>query len=133
MAEQSGSARFQALFESVLHAYERNTGITLAQHPLAQDLQSCHTVGDINTLLQSRAQAFNDLRESGRLMKAIKTTVSALSPLSDTASFADAVGLVRLNVLMACSTSLTIFQMPFPPVKTIQASLGILLDVCTVL
>jgi hypothetical protein len=110
MAEQSGSARFQALFESVLQAYERNTGITLAQHPLALDLQSCHTVGDITTLLQGRAQAFNDLRESDRLMKAIKTTVSTLSPLSDAASIADAVGLVCQNVLMACSMSLTFFS-----------------------
>jgi hypothetical protein len=53
MAAQSGSARFQALFESALKDYEKKTGITLSKHPLAVQLQSCHSEHDITDLLQS--------------------------------------------------------------------------------
>jgi hypothetical protein len=136
MANQTGSARSQALsFESALQAYEIKTGIMLAQHPLAADIQNCQSVDDISTLLQGRAQVFSDFRARDRMMKAIKTTVSLLTPLSDAACLtaSDATDLVRRKVLMACSTSLTFFQTPFPPTKAIQVGLGILLDVCAVL
>ena len=134
MADQSGSPRFQALFECALQVYESKTGITLVQHPLAVDLQDCYSIDDITTLLQGRTQAFSDFGERGRMLKAIKATVSILTPLSDATSLAHAVGLVRQIPLIACSTSLTFFQTSsFPPAKVIQAGLGILLDVCTVL
>jgi hypothetical protein len=110
MADQSGSTRFQALFESALQAYERKTGVILAQHPFALDLQSCDTVDNIITLLQGQTQAFSGFRERDRMMKAIKTTVSILTPLSDATSLVDAVGLVSQKALMACSTSPTFFS-----------------------
>ena len=94
MADHSGSTRFQALFESALQAYERKTGVKLAQHPLALDLQSCDTVDNIIILLQGQTQAFSDFRERDRMMKAVKATVSILNPLSEAASLVDAVGLV---------------------------------------
>jgi hypothetical protein len=78
-------------FESVLQAYQKKTGITLAQHPIAVDLQSCHSVEEITTLLQGRAQAVGDFRERVRMMNAIKTTVTVLTPLSDATSLTDAV------------------------------------------
>jgi hypothetical protein len=95
MADQSRSAHFQALFESALKAYERKTGITLAQHPLAVKLQSCHSVEDVTALLLGQAKAFSDFQANNRITKAIETTVSILTPLSDATSLADAVGLVR--------------------------------------
>ncbi len=107
MADQSGPGRFQALFESALQTYERKTGITLAEHPLSVQLQSCHSVESITTALKSQVQAFSDFREHDRIMKSIKTTVSILTPLSSAASLADTFGLVCQNVLMACSTYLT--------------------------
>jgi len=47
MADQSlaRSARFQVLFESALQAYKKRTGITLAEHPLTVELESCHSRG----------------------------------------------------------------------------------------
>src|SRR5579863_3872160 len=102
MADQSGSARFQALYESALRAHEATTGIILAKHPLAVDLQSCHSTDDITTLLQRRVQAFSDFRQTDRMMKAIKNTVSILTRLSNAASLADAVGLVPQEPLMPC-------------------------------
>jgi hypothetical protein len=107
MTDQSGSARFQSLFESALQAYEKETRILLAQHPLAVDLQTCQSVDDITTILQGQAQAFNHFRESDRIMRAIRTTVSILTPLSQATSLANAVGLVRRKALMGCFTSLT--------------------------
>ena len=99
MADQSRSARFQALFDSALQAYEKKTHIALAQHPLAMNLQNCQSVDDITTLLQGQAQAFNDFQESDRMMKAIKSIVSILTPLSQAVSLADAVGSVRQKTL----------------------------------
>jgi len=95
MDDQAGSARWQELFDSALQAYERKTGVILAQHPLAVQLQSCHSVEDIITLLQGRARAFSDFRERDRIMESTKTIVSILNPLSDATSLPDAVGLVR--------------------------------------
>ena len=133
MAGQSGSARFEMLWESALQAYENKTGVALAQHPLALELQTCHSTDDIATLLQRRAQAFDDFRQRDRMIRTIKTTVSILTPLSHAASLADVAGLVRQKTLMPCSTSLTFFQTSFPPAKAIQVGLGTLLDVRAVL
>jgi hypothetical protein len=105
----SGSARFHMLFESALQAYEKKTGIKLAEHPLAIQLQRCDSVDDITALLQGRAEAFNDFQGSDRIMKSIKTTVSILTPLSDALILADTVGLVSQEALMEYLTSLIVF------------------------
>ena len=79
MAHQSESARFQALFEPALQAYEKTAGVSLAQHPLAIQLQSCDTIEAIIDLLQDQAQAFSYLQGSDRIMKSIKIALSTLS------------------------------------------------------
>jgi hypothetical protein len=99
MADQSGSPRFQTLFESAFQAYEKKTGVTLAQHPLAQQLQGCHSTQEIITILQGQVQAFDEFRRD-KIINSIKTTVSILTPLSAAASLPDAFGLVRPEALM---------------------------------
>ena len=108
MTDHPGSARFQALLESAVQAYEKNAGVTLAnsEYLLAVRLQHCHSVDDIATLLQGQAQAITDFQQRDRTFKSIKMTVSILSPIS---SIADDVGLIRWKVFMACFTSLTVF------------------------
>ncbi len=106
MAHQPESARFQALFESALQAYEEKTGVSLAQHPLAIKHQSCDTIEAITGLFQDQAQAFVDLQGSDEIMKSLKTTVSILSKLSSAPSLANAFGLVRQKGPMACLASL---------------------------
>jgi hypothetical protein len=137
MADQSASPRFHALFVSALQAYERKTGVTLAQYPLAVQLQSCLSAGDATILLQSRAHAFSDCYATDKIMESIKTTVSNLALLSNAVTLTDAVGPVRqtgTRCWSRCFTSLTAFlKTLFPPAKAIQAGLGVLLDVCTVL
>ena len=95
MAHQSESARFQALFEPALQAYEKKAGVSLAQHPLAIKLQSCDTVEAISGFFHDQAQAFRRFQGSDKIMKSIMTTVSILSKISSAASLADALGLVR--------------------------------------
>ena len=107
MADYTGSARFKAPFESALQAYEEKTGITLAQHPLARQLESCHSIEDATALLQCRVEVVNGSQENDRIVKAINSIVSILIPLSDAASLPDAVGLVRDNTLTPSFRSLT--------------------------
>ena len=111
MTDQPGSARFQALLESAVQAYEKKAGVTIAdsEDSLAIRLQRCHSVDDIATLLQGQAQAIDDFQQRDRIFKSIKTTVSILSPIYSVASVADDVGLVRQKVLMTYFTSLTVF------------------------
>ena len=109
MADHSGFTRFRSLFESALTEYEKKTGITLSEHPLAIQLQSCHSIESTTAVLQGQAEAFNNVRGSNRAIKSIKSTLSILTTLSATATLGDSIGLVRQNVLSACSTALTIF------------------------
>jgi len=99
MTDQSASTRFRALFEAGLQAYEKKTGITLAVHPLAIQIQSCHSVESISAVLQGQAQAFIKSRGSDKVINAIKNTLSILTTLSDTA-IGDSIGLVRLKAGM---------------------------------
>jgi hypothetical protein len=95
MSHQLESARFQAIFESAIQAYEKGVGITLAQHHLSVQLRSCDTVQSISSVLQGQVQAFSDFRENDKIVKSINTTVSIITQLSSVTSLADAVGLVR--------------------------------------
>ena len=131
MADQSGSAQFQALFEPALQAYEEKTGIKLAQHPLAVQIQTCQSDDDINTLLQGQAQAVSDRQACDRIIKSIEKTLSILVPLSVAATLA--VGTVSQKDLMADFASLTVCGQSSQPAKAIQSGLAILLDVCVVL
>jgi hypothetical protein len=133
MALQPESARFRDLFEPALQAYEKNAGVSLAQHPLAIKLHDCDSVEAITGLFQDQAQAFSDLQGSDKIMKSIKTTVSILSKLSSGATLVDGFGLVRDQELGACLTYLTVILQKLPPAKAIQACLAILLDVRAIL
>jgi len=94
MDDQSESTSFRALFESAFQAYEERTGITLAEHPLAIQLQSCHSVESMTAIVQDQASAFNEFQGKDRVTKSVKSTLSILIKLSVTASLGDSVGLV---------------------------------------
>jgi len=104
MTDQPGSARFQKLLQSAVQAYEKQACTTLADsgNALAMQLQGCHSVDGIATLIQGQAQSFNDFRERDRIFNSIKNTVSILSPIYSVVSVANDVGLVRRKVLIAC-------------------------------
>ena len=95
MGDQSGSARLRALFKSALQAYENNTGITLAGHPLAMKVQNCCSVEFVTTLLQDQIRASSAFRGDDRIIKSIKSIISTLSTLSATTALDWAIDLVR--------------------------------------
>jgi hypothetical protein len=41
----------QVIFEAVMQDYEKQTGITLAKHPLASPLQNCDSVDSVAAAL----------------------------------------------------------------------------------
>jgi hypothetical protein len=105
MSDQSASTHVQTLFEPALQAYEKKTGVALSEHPLAVQLQDCHTVQSVITLLRGQAKDFSDLRRNGRFTKVIESIVSILSTLADTSALGDSTGLVRQNASTAHSAS----------------------------
>jgi len=128
MVDHEGSARFQALFESALQGYVKKTGITLAEHPFAVQIQSCTSVEFIDNLVQGQAQAFSNFRESDRIAKSIKAAVSKSNTHSATAFLGDTFGLVRQNSLMGLPHPNRLFQ-KIRPANALLAALVILLDV----
>lgn len=130
MSDQSGSSRLQALFELALRDYELTTDITLAKHPLAEKLENCHSVETITALLQDQAKGF---RGSHRIMRSIESTVSVLDQLSAITTLGSAVSLVRQKTPMKMSYVSDAVLKACPPVAVIQAGLGVLLAVCSIL
>jgi hypothetical protein len=93
MSDQSGSSPFQALFEYALRDYEKQTGIPLANHPLAEQLQNCQSADSITALLQEQARAYGQFRGSEKINKSLKSVVSALAKVS-AAALGQAIGMV---------------------------------------
>ena len=103
MSDQPESFPIQVLFESALHDYEKQTGIPLANHPLAGQLQNCQSLESVTTLLQEQARAFSQFRESDKITKSLKSVVSALSRVSATVTLGQDFGLVCLGPLVGLS------------------------------
>jgi hypothetical protein len=91
-----------------LQDYEKQTGIPLANHPLAEQLQNCQSVDAVTTLLQEQTQAFSIFRESDKIMNSLKSVVSTLSRVSAIPTLGQDFGVVYPRPLMVCSTSLTL-------------------------
>jgi hypothetical protein len=133
MADQPQSTHFRARFESALQAYQKTTGITLTEHPLALQLHSCRSVESIATILKYEARTSSDLLGSDRVVESIESTISILFALSSTVFFGDAIGLVCREALMTYFYSSDRLSQPFPPAKAILAGLAVLFTVCTLL
>src|SRR6266851_7874923 len=108
MSLQSGSSHFGVLFESALQDYQKQTGMTLAEHPFAEQLQNYQSVESVTALLQGQAQALGEFKGSDRIMKSLKSIASVLFSLSASTALGGAIGLVRLKVLIRFSVSLTL-------------------------
>jgi hypothetical protein len=95
MNDQSGPSRLQVLFEAALQDYEKQTGIVLANHPLAEQLQNCHTVESVTAVFSEQTQAFSEFRGRDQILKPLKNALSVLHKLSATAGLGQDIGLVR--------------------------------------
>ena len=130
MTDQSVPSRLQTLFELALRDYETHTKISLAEHPLAQKLEDCHSIESITTLLQDQARSFGEFRARDRMTKSIKSTTSFLYKLSAIAALGDDMGLVRQKTPMSVFHVSDIIPQAFPPAKALYTGIGVLLAVC---
>ena len=126
MNDQSGSARFQLLFEDSLQEYEKQTDIALVKHPLAERLLHCDSVESVSAILEEQVCAHSEFQDSERIIKSLNSTVSFLSIPSASVNL----GLVRPKVLMECLMSLILILKPFPLGKAIYAGFSVLLAAC---
>ena len=95
MSDQSGSSHLQVLFEAALQDYEKQTGIALAKHPFAEQLQSHDSIESVTAVLHEQAQAFSEFRGKDKVLKPLKGAISVLYKLSATATLGQGIGLVR--------------------------------------
>jgi fungal STAND N-terminal Goodbye domain len=95
MSDQSGSLRLRVLFEAALEDYKQQTGIELAEHPLAERLQDGNTVESVAAILHEQAQDFKEFREKDRVLKPLKKILTVLNILPSAADSGQDVGLVR--------------------------------------
>ena len=108
MSEQSRYVRFQAIFESSLKTYKKNTSISLTEHPLTWQVQKCPSAESIGSLLQRQMRAPCDFEGSDRVKISIKSITSILSSLSASAALDWSIGLVRQKFLMTYSAFPTV-------------------------
>ena len=91
----SDQSRLRVLFEAALEDYKQQTGIELAQHPLARRLEDCNSVESVADVLREQAQDLDKLREKDKVLKPLKKVLAVLQILpSAAANFAQDVGLV---------------------------------------
>jgi hypothetical protein len=64
MSTPSEPSVFGALFQAACKEYGDRTGKNLAEHPLAIQLQACHSFESLVTLIQEQARAFREFRIS---------------------------------------------------------------------
>ncbi|KAF8256876.1 hypothetical protein EI94DRAFT_1710022 [Lactarius quietus] len=101
---------FDTIFTAALEEYQNRTKKDIAIHPLATQLQSCHSSSAILTVLRAQVQAFDQSHSADeQLTKWLDPTVNVLYAFS--AALGSGVGAV------------------FPPANAIFAGIGVLLHV----
>lgn len=81
-ADSRPSSHFRAPLELALQDYESQTGIVLANHPLAKQLGDCRSVKSVVDVLRERVPvAFGG--DGSRIVKVLERVVSVLYELSD--------------------------------------------------
>ena len=86
---------FRIYFDAALQDYKDKTRNTLADHPIAKQLEACESVNSITAILQEQARSFREFRENdGKLMKALNSSVDVLCAPSIRSALDEAIGLV---------------------------------------
>ena len=80
-----GLRRSRDIFPVALSDYTHQTGIELAEHPLAEGLQDANSVESVTAILCEQAQGFKEFREKDKVLKPLKKVLTILHPLSSTA------------------------------------------------
>ena len=88
MTDQSGSSHLRVLFQTALEDYEKQTGIELAKHHLAERLQDCNSVESVTDVLREQAKDFEKFREKDKVLKPLKKVLTVLHIISSVPSVA---------------------------------------------
>ena len=95
MSHPDPSSSFQLLLGKALLDYEKQTGTKLADHSLAQQIETCDSVDSITLILEEQVQAFREFRgDDGKIMKSLKSVVRVLHTLSTSTALGEGIGLV---------------------------------------
>jgi hypothetical protein len=79
------SSDFNSVFDAALSEYKKKTSGGLLEHPLAEQLKRCDSIGAISAILQGQAREFQQFRDGDqRLMKWINPMVDVLFTFSAT-------------------------------------------------
>ena len=92
MTDQPGPSHFQEIFEAAFRDFEKQTGKTLTNHPLAEKLQSCDSVESVTAVLREQTEISSEIRGKDKVWKPLKNVLSVLNRLFS----ASDPGLVRL-------------------------------------
>jgi hypothetical protein len=79
------SLDLNSILDAALSEYKKKTGSGLLEHPLAEQVKRCDSIGAISAILQGQAREFRQFRDGDqRLMKWISPMVDVLSTFSET-------------------------------------------------
>jgi hypothetical protein len=95
----SSSPGLQLLFDAALQGYEKQTGTKLIDHPIARELENCHSVDSIMDIIQQQARALIEHQEGdGKVMNSLKRAVHVLHALSTNTALSVGIGVVSRRV-----------------------------------
>ena len=95
-ASTASSSNFRAVFVAAVKAYEKKTKTDLLTHPLATELQSCNSSGDVLAVLHDKVNELDQSKSHNeRLSSWLNPTINVLYAFS--ATLGEGVGLVSLN------------------------------------
>ena len=69
MTDQSESSYLRGLYEAALQNYEKQTGMALDKHPLAERLQDGDSVDSFTSVLREQTQAFSEFWGKDKIIK----------------------------------------------------------------
>ena len=122
----SSSNKFQLIINDALNSYKKRTKKDLLSHPLATQLQTCNSPGDILAVLHQQVQGLDRSRSADdRWTKWLDPTVNVLYTLSET--LGEGVSLVSLRTNSSENCTLIYLCQVFSPAKVIFAGVGVLL------
>jgi hypothetical protein len=80
-------SNFNLILDAALSEYKQKTGRGLLEHPLAEQVRRCDSIGAILAILQVLAREFQQVGDGDhRLMKWINPMVDVISAFSETLS-----------------------------------------------
>jgi hypothetical protein len=94
-----------SIFTSAFQAYKKKTGKDITSHPLAAELQSCHSADEILAILQNQIPSSSAQSQSTdeRFAKWLIPTVNVLYAFSD--ALGEGLSLVNITIVPLCQRS----------------------------